>query len=528
MALALDGHAAGHAAAGATSVTATLTTANANDVIIAFYVYRGALQSGGSYGVSGGGLTWHQRVSVANGTTVTIAEFYAIASAPLSAQVITGTQATGDTEAQSLFVFGISGANTGTPFDPNAGLPSFATGSSTAPSAALSTSNANDLLIGAFGSRNVAGQTIAAPTGFTLIDTQGAGSDPNGGDAYDIVSATQAALAVTWTLGTSEPWVAMADAVQSAAVVAAGEVNLRFTTGERIYAGSVFAGELAFRLRAAPTASSVVAGRAAFGLRATLVSSTAIAGTMNAQLRATVTASSKPGVQHTRMQLRAVPQQTSQRVSAEAALRFQAAVAASSRASATTVFSFRATPQASSLVSGSTTLVLRASPQASSLATSRSVFGFSAVATPFGPPPPPVRPTGLSGGSGPILPFARRHFEPEFLAAFPEYARPLEEERIYREIPEDHEIVLYRPTEEEVEILPPGWRPPPSGFEEGFAPGPGVTFQYIYSPTYPTTYQTTYQSTVPAPFGVPPWMVVMVVLGVVFGVVALVVALLKE
>jgi len=211
--LALDGSAsAGSTVAGTATISVALTTAQFPDVI---YVVV-ANDNGATINVpTASGLTFTQRGSQVNGRSESIADFYAIASSPLSSVTITATD--GGRNDMVIVAFGIVGANTASPFDTHAGIPASATGRGTSASVTISTTNANDFIIGAFAdsgthrpSRGTAG------TGFTLIATQGDNADQivDGSAEYQIVSTAQTNLAVTFTADPSaSDWAGIADAV---------------------------------------------------------------------------------------------------------------------------------------------------------------------------------------------------------------------------------------------------------------------------------------------------------------------------
>ena len=95
-----------------------MTTANANDVIILNIAENGTTVSSVS---DTAGLTWHQEAVAGTGPYL-IYQYYAIAPTALSADAIT-VNFTGSSYFADLNAFGISGANTSSPFDPNASLP---------------------------------------------------------------------------------------------------------------------------------------------------------------------------------------------------------------------------------------------------------------------------------------------------------------------------------------------------------------------------------------------------------------------
>jgi hypothetical protein len=145
----LDGS-AGCSNGNGVSCTVSLTTFNSADVVIIFTgTTQGHSTSPPTVPATCTGLT-NRVIYAGSGTNVpVIREDYCTASSALSSQSFACT-ATGRI---TCVVFGISGANTGSPFDGNAGLPSKAsatTGASgtNAVTSAVSTSNANDFVFG--------------------------------------------------------------------------------------------------------------------------------------------------------------------------------------------------------------------------------------------------------------------------------------------------------------------------------------------------------------------------------------------
>ena len=156
-----------------------MTTANGNDVIILDIAENGTTVSSIS---DTAGLTWHEE-AVAGTAGDLIYQYYAIAPTALSADTITVNFA-GTTYFTDLNAFGVSGANTSSPFDTNASLP----GTSNSRTVSATTSNANDIIIAAY--RFSSDVTPSAGSGWNSISS--------GGDyylsEYQIVSATQTGL----------------------------------------------------------------------------------------------------------------------------------------------------------------------------------------------------------------------------------------------------------------------------------------------------------------------------------------------
>ena len=180
--LAIDGNRFVNKPTATTSASLSLTTANANDVIIVDVVQNGTSVSSVS---DAAGLVWHAR-AIAGTAPFTIYEYYAIAPNALSSDAITvnfaGTASYADVNA-----FGVSGANTASPFDSNVSVPATPANST----GSITTSNANDLIIAGY--RFGGNATPVAGAGWTAINASGGYYLSE----YQIVSATQAGLVAT-------------------------------------------------------------------------------------------------------------------------------------------------------------------------------------------------------------------------------------------------------------------------------------------------------------------------------------------
>src|SRR6266550_6469328 len=167
--LALDGSGTGSGSA-ATSYTIGLTTSNANDVLYLSHVNG---QSGTVTSVtSSPSLTWTQRASVTYSTVVSpsnnLETWYAVWGSSGSITITVNLSAAVNSAGVA---FGVSGANTASPFDSNAAIPHTNSGDAgTTASVTISTSNANDFLIGAVGLTGTPALTIGG--GSTLVGTQ--------------------------------------------------------------------------------------------------------------------------------------------------------------------------------------------------------------------------------------------------------------------------------------------------------------------------------------------------------------------
>ena len=200
----IDGSASTQSSLGVSSLSVALSTSYSPDVVI---VYAFSANTGVTMSVSGASLTWNVRTSYVFTGYGTMYEFYAIAPSTLTSTKITVTQSKSD--SLDVIAFGISGANTASPFDPSITSPPIATGSSTSPSVSVSTSNANELILGFLATQGNPSKT--ADSGFTLIKTTTI--SPSSSAEQKIVSSIQSNFPVGYTLGTSEHWAIIGDAI---------------------------------------------------------------------------------------------------------------------------------------------------------------------------------------------------------------------------------------------------------------------------------------------------------------------------
>lgn len=214
MSLALDGHATGSATSG-TTVTASLTTTQPGDIIVVGVTLSSATSGMKVSSISGTGINnFAVRKALAlSGTGKDVELWYGYAPLALSSVTITVT-ANHTIAAAALSVFGVSGGYYTVPGDPNSSIPATATGSSsgTATVSGVSTSNANDMLIGVVGIE--AATTETAGSGFTLIDSKTSTSLAVA-TQYEIVSATQSSISVAFGTTTGGAWGIIADAIEA-------------------------------------------------------------------------------------------------------------------------------------------------------------------------------------------------------------------------------------------------------------------------------------------------------------------------
>ncbi len=229
--LAIDGNASGIISGAATNsvVSGTLTTTNTNDTIVACV---GTSEDAGSRTVSSvtaTGLSFTLR----KGQTMTSMFFNfsdlecwtATATATFSGAVTANLS--GNSSTAGIITWGISGGNTGTPFDANGSLTCVTTNTTTTtavPTCSTSTSNANDFIftvILELDSGNTGGW--GNQSGYTTVGGAFL-SCANGGHAcymqasYDVVSSTQSSVAIGFT-STSTTNILFVDAIKQATSV---------------------------------------------------------------------------------------------------------------------------------------------------------------------------------------------------------------------------------------------------------------------------------------------------------------------
>jgi len=193
----------------------TLSTTQPNDVII--------LQITQDYTHSfapsdAAGLNWVERSSnfPLQANSEEVDEWWAVASSPLTSDTINLGESGSSSHNTVAIAYGISGANTANPFDSNSGLPYTKSGTSGTPTiTGVSTSNANDMIIGLVGYRATSTNQTAA-SGYTLIASQTFSSSQQWGAAeYQKVTSAQSGISVSWgTSMSSSDWTMIVDAIQ--------------------------------------------------------------------------------------------------------------------------------------------------------------------------------------------------------------------------------------------------------------------------------------------------------------------------
>jgi hypothetical protein len=194
----------------------------APDVIVGLLVVNDTITTVASV-TDTASLHWRFRANETGPTHVQIFFFYAIAPTPLSADNLTVTLSSGAV-ASVCEDFGVAGADTNAPFDPNPALPYESSGNSTVSSLKYSTSNPNDFLIilegfcaeGPAGSDNPS-NFIFIPYGNSVAHASNCPSNYLQGDAYyERVSATLHSNIVSWAFDTqNSPFAMIGDAIEA-------------------------------------------------------------------------------------------------------------------------------------------------------------------------------------------------------------------------------------------------------------------------------------------------------------------------
>ncbi len=192
--LAIDGTAT--ASSSTSTCVMTLTTTSANDMIVVFVT--DSVNTDTVLSVTATGLTFTNRKQLSWGAAgvSTAEEWSAPSSGILTSKTITVTMNTQAAYSNRCNVFGISGANTTTPYDVNVSLPASAqfVDSTKNISATISTTAPETMLIGFVGAAGgVAG--IVRPSGFNQIVNGGTNSDPS----YKVVTDPLSSVSEQWT-----------------------------------------------------------------------------------------------------------------------------------------------------------------------------------------------------------------------------------------------------------------------------------------------------------------------------------------
>jgi hypothetical protein len=211
---------------GGGDVTVTLTTLAAKDVIIVMFGSDNPDYTVSSVTDNQGLSYTHRSASLPaiNTGQELVDEYWAVSSSAIASDTITvHVSGSGGNPNFVVVAFAISGANTNSPFDVNAGLPYIATGSNSVPSVAgISTSYANDIIIGLEGHT---GGTLETPgSGYLLITSA---NDEVGSAEFKTLSATLSSATVSFGTSVTAKWAIIADAIK-----APPQITLNPTSGQ--------------------------------------------------------------------------------------------------------------------------------------------------------------------------------------------------------------------------------------------------------------------------------------------------------
>jgi hypothetical protein len=228
----LDGQAS--ASYSARSGSVSLTTTQTNDLI---YVVV-STSSTPTVTMTGGGLSWNLRGSQANGGAGKVWTFYAVSPSILSSATITANL--GASQRFVLIAFGISGANTATPFDPNLGSVASSTGTISTASVSFTTTTTNDFVIGALYVNN--NPTVTSGSGFSTIAITRYSNQVTG--AAENKDGTPAgAQTVSYSLSSSSwAWAIIGDAVVPATSGSTISISAYTTTSAGVNSNTLFSG----------------------------------------------------------------------------------------------------------------------------------------------------------------------------------------------------------------------------------------------------------------------------------------------
>lgn len=234
-AIATDGSSNGFSTGTGTANT-VLTTTQGNDIILLFLSWDSAGST--TFTISDtAGLSWSLRASENTGSSTAVTrEYYATSTNPLTNDKITAT-ASGGTSALKLIAVGVSGANTITPFDANALMPSTANKQSSVAviSANVNTNNANDMLI-----------LFIVPQGGSTVFTYNAGftqtnyvtGSETAAVANKVITTLQTNIPIGASFTPSGATSLIVDALQQAPPPASTSPSLTIATNPAVYGQS--------------------------------------------------------------------------------------------------------------------------------------------------------------------------------------------------------------------------------------------------------------------------------------------------
>ena len=224
---ALDGSSSGTWVAGNTFTIASFSTAQTNDVVVlSIQTYlSGSTVTVSSVSDTQGKVTWQSlarnTLTSCSGTQrSTNIEWYGTAATAITGDTVTVTMSATPTAASGM-AFGISGADTTTPFDPAAGIPKTGVSTCTATAAVptvsgVSTVADNDFMYALYGGYTSTTETAGTIAGgaASIARTVAGTGDSNAVETLVVATAQSGA---SCTFGTSTTfWSALCDAVMPA------------------------------------------------------------------------------------------------------------------------------------------------------------------------------------------------------------------------------------------------------------------------------------------------------------------------
>jgi mucin-6/19 len=218
--VAIDGSSSASTNGKKSSLAVTITTTKANDLV---YLFVSLLTGTTVSGVADtSGLTWASRQTEdANGARVEA--WYAVSSAVLTGDTVTVTPSASD--KFSATIFGVSGTNTASPFDPNFSTAPVNTGSGASGSVTLTTTYANDLIVA--GVTVAGGPTVTATSPLALIaPAQTETASSTGAAGYDQVTSMQSSSSFSFSWGATDGWSMVADAFAEGIPAASSDTSV--------------------------------------------------------------------------------------------------------------------------------------------------------------------------------------------------------------------------------------------------------------------------------------------------------------
>jgi len=204
-----DGHVTGTIASGTTGNSGALTTAKTDDIIFVSIVTNGVAVSGVSDTAN---LTWYQRVTVDNTSSLHMEKWFTQSPGTVSGDVITVTLATSGDAAFAVTAW--SGTTYTFAFDPYAISSNIQT-ATLAPSDTLATADPTGIAIASFGWADGSGSTFTNGAGYTTIATINQSTNLGLAVEYQVLNTAQTALTSNGSLSVAENIVQVSDVLMA-------------------------------------------------------------------------------------------------------------------------------------------------------------------------------------------------------------------------------------------------------------------------------------------------------------------------